>query len=124
MNNTNELVVDFVARGASPDEWLMVLVEQDPWSNDVEGELRRLQKRLYDCLDAIFDGKLAKKFPEIVGKDILIRLDCYNLPRTDVASFIDRFSAGIFAGGDYKAELMKKAFVRSVTFKADFDSIH
>ena len=55
--------VDFVARGETEGEWKMVLVEQGPWSGSIEDALQRIQKRLYDCLDAALDGQLAEKYP-------------------------------------------------------------
>jgi hypothetical protein len=38
-------VADFIAKGATPDEWKMVLVEEGPWTGAIENHLRRVQER-------------------------------------------------------------------------------
>jgi hypothetical protein len=115
--------IDFVARGEVPDEWQLVLVEQGPWPGPIEGELRRLQDRLYGTIDAALQGKVAEKYPESKGKNILIRLDGYNLPTREVAAFFDRFSKGVFSTPDYKEALQNSPFVRGITFQAKLESI-
>ena len=42
-------VVDFIAKGTTPDIWRMVLVEEGPW-DEITVELTRLQDRLYECM--------------------------------------------------------------------------
>lgn len=116
--------VDFIAQGASPDEWKMVLVEEGPWVGPIEAQLRRVQERLYDCIDAALDGKLAEKFPESSGKKVVIQLDCYNLPREEVSEFFDNFSKGVFSVDDYKKALAQSKFVSSISLEANFESIH
>jgi hypothetical protein len=115
--------VDFVARGATSGQWQMVLVESGPWE-DLEPNLRRIQERLYGCLDAALDGKLAERFPESLGKEVVIRLDCYNVPRDEVLAFFDRFSHGVVALADYKHALGPGKFVKRISFEVTFDSIH
>jgi len=115
-------VVSFIATGTSQGEYRMVLVEQGPWQGDIEGNLRRLQSRLYDCVDAALDGQLAEKFP--TAKNVTVELDCYNLPEDDVRPFFDRFVAGIFRLGDYENALKNSQFVDTIEFKISFDAIH
>lgn len=117
-------VVDFVARGDTPDEWQMVLVEEGPWEGPVTTQLRRVQDRLYGCLDAAVDGQLAVRFPESKGKQLVIRLDCYNVPEAEVAEFIERFSKGVLVTPDYERALNNNQYVRSVRFEVTFDSTH
>lgn len=124
MNNERTTVVDFVARGKTPDEWMMVLVEQGPWTDSIESQLRRLQDRLYGTIDAALQGKLAEKFPESKGKKIIIRLDGYNVPQAEVAAFFDRFSKGVLATPDHKHALKNNQFVKNVSFQANFESIN
>lgn len=102
----------------------MVLVEEGPWSEPIEDQLTRVQGRLYDCIDAALDGKLAEKFPESAGKNIVIQLDAYNLPRERVSEFFESFSEGIFLIDDYKTALVQSSFVKSISFEANFDAIH
>jgi len=116
--------VDFIARGESPSQWQMVLVEEGPWAAPIEGELRRVQERLYGCIDAALDGLLAEQFPESFGKEIVIRLDCYNLPKVEITEFFDHFSKGVFFIDNYREALAISEFVGSISFVVNFDSIH
>ncbi len=116
-------VVDFVARGDGPDEWKMVLVEEGPWNGSVETELRRVQDRLYGTVDAALDGQLAERFPESKGKRVIVQLDCYNCPGTEVSEFFDRFSKGVFATADYEQALDRSPFVSGIAFHLNLQAI-
>lgn len=122
MDNERTTLVDFVARGEMPDEWKMVLVEQGPWIGPVEAQLRRLQERLYGTIDAALDGQLAEKFPESMGKRIIVQLDGYNLPKTEVAEFFERFSKGVLRTADYQQALKSNRFVKAISFEINFES--
>jgi hypothetical protein len=124
MGNERTTLVDFVARGATPDEWKMVLVEQGPWTGPIENELRRLQERLYGTVDAALDGQLAEKFPESMGKKLIVQLDGYNLPQAEVSEFFARFSKGVFSTADYRQALTNSRFVKGITFELNFESIN
>lgn len=117
-------VVDFVARGEKAGEWLMVLVEEGPWQPPFEAQLRRLQNRLYGCIDVAIDGALAGKFPDSLGSNVIVRLDCYNVPREAVSDFFEKFIAGVFATGDYKAALEGSNYVKGLSFQLNFEAIH
>jgi len=119
MTGGEGIVVDFIARGETPDEWRMVLVEEGPWSNPEE-QLRRVQDRLFGCIDAAIDGQLVEKFPESMGKDIIIELDCYNIPQSDVRDFFESFSAGALEIPDYKRAFMRSPFVGKIGFRLNF----
>lgn len=124
MSKESTTVVDFIARGDSPGEWRMVLVEEGPWSSSIEAQLRRVQNRLYECVDAALDGQLAEKFPESSGQKIVIQLDCYNLPKEEVSEFFGKFSKGVFSTDDYREALEQSEFVKGISFEVNFDSIH
>lgn len=121
--NKTDVTVDFVARGATSDQWQMVLVESGPWAHP-GSQLRRIQDRLYGCIDAALDGKLAEKFPESIDKEIVVRLDCYNVPKDETLEFFNRFSRGVFTVGEYKSAISDSKFVKRITFEITFDSIH
>ena len=121
---TVNTTVDFIARGSTPEEWKMVLVESGPWRGPLDLHLRNLQERLYGCVDAALDGQLAEQFPESAGKSVVIQLDCYNLPKDEVQTFFTAFANGVFSIADYRAALTKSKFVKSISFDLTFDSIH
>ena len=102
----------------------MVLVEEGPWDEaDHEAHLRRVQDRLYECVDAAVDGRLAEKFPESAGQRVLIRLDGYNLPGAVVREFFDRFASTVLQLPDYAAALAKSEAVASIGFELQLSEL-
>jgi hypothetical protein len=119
-----DITIDFVARETDGSRFSMVLVEEGPWESvSVEAELRRVQSRLYGCLDAAIDGQLAEKFPESRGKPVTIRVDFYNVPEVPVREFFQRFSSGVLDAPSYREALATTEFVRGVSFEASFERI-
>jgi len=117
-------VIDFVAKSSDPNVWRIVLVEEGPWEpNEINTELRRVQNRLYDCVDAALDGQLANKFPATNGKVIKIQLDGYNLPETEMSEFFETFSENIFQIEDYAQALEKSKFVEGIIFQLNLEKI-
>ena len=115
-------IVDFVAKGESLGEWRMVLVEEGPWAGSADEQLRRIQGRLYGCIDAALDGQLGENFPESRGSHVVVQLDCYNVPQAAIQSFFEEFSSNVFLQEDYKAALQRCEFVRSMGFEVNFES--
>jgi hypothetical protein len=115
--------VDFVAAGDTRDAWRMVLVEEGPWAGSTDGQLRRVQRRMYGCIDAALDGLLAERFPESKGCLVVVRLDCFDVPRAEVDAFFQRFSSGVFSLDGYRQALEKNAFVRGIEFEISFDGL-
>ena len=112
------VTVDFVARGADPDSWHLVLVEQGPWpAAEVMSELRRVQDRLYACLDAALDGKVAERFPDSTGRRFTIRLDAYDLPEVEVRDFFNAFASQVLETPDYASALAASQWVSGVEFE-------
>jgi hypothetical protein len=122
MSGARTTVVDFVAKGDTAEEWKMVLVEEGPWAGSVEDHLRRVQARLYGCIDAALDGQLAAQFPESMGKRIVIQLDCYKLPKSEVTEFFGKFSGGVLSARDYSKALKESQFISGISFELNFDS--
>jgi len=102
----------------------MVLVEEGPWDASIEDQLRRIQRRLYGCLDAILDGQLAEKFPDSKGARVSIQLECFNVPRPEVEDFFDRFSSQVLLVDDYRRDLASNAYTSGIDFKIAFQNIH
>ena len=117
MTATPDFIVDFVTRGDTDEEWRMVLVEQGPWHPPFVNELRRLQDRLYECVEAALGGQLAVKFPESHGKRVVVQLDGYRLPATEVHAFFQRFAAGALATDEYRDALASCPFVSAISFE-------
>jgi hypothetical protein len=113
----SEVTVNFIAFNEAGDACEMVLVE-GPWQSDVEEHLRSLQDRMFGCLDAALDGLVAEQFPEARGKALVVRIDCYDVPRRDVEAFVDRFANGIATLPDYSTTA--SPFVSEFRFEVEF----
>jgi len=116
-----KVTIDFVAKGKDESEWLAVLVEEAGDSFDIDEFLYEFQDRLYNCLDAIIDGQLAEKFPDTKGRNIIIRVDCYKLPKAEIKEFFDDFSGGILTVPDYASALASSVYVNNINFVINFD---
>jgi hypothetical protein len=91
--------------------------EQGPWrAEDVDAHLRRLQDRLYDCVDVVLDGTFAEQYSEASGKPIVIRVDGYDLPEEAVRQFFGRFAGGVLQLPEYAAALAASKVVPSIAF--------
>jgi hypothetical protein len=113
-----QVAVDFVAREDDLSTWRMVLVEQGPWpTSAVKDQLTRIQDRLYTCIDAALDGALAQKYPDSRGKRLIIQLDGYDLPESQVRDFFTRFSSGVMKVPSYVSAFAAQAFVTQIGFE-------
>jgi hypothetical protein len=121
MSDRTDVTVDFVARGEEADQYRMILVEEGPWHGDTEANLRRVQDRLFGCVEAALEGLLAEKVPESIGKTVIVELDGYDLPERDIVEFFDAFSSGIFELEDYKGALTSSRYVSDVQFKLNLN---
>lgn len=120
----NSVTVDFVARGEDPQTWKLVLVEQGPWSEaEIQAQLRRVQERLYNCLDAALDGQVATRFPESLGGQITIRLDGYGLPEEEVRSFFEAFAKQVLQLPDYASALASTQNVGGIDFELSLEDL-
>jgi hypothetical protein len=119
-----EVTIDFIAKNDDESEWSLVLVEQGPWSaEETSDELRRLQDRLYGCIDAAIDGQVAEAYPASNGKSVVIRLDGYDLPDEEVQSFFAKFSESVLEIPDYKNALSNNSYVKSIAFAVNLSDL-
>jgi hypothetical protein len=116
------VTIDFVAFDDERDACLLVLVEEGPWTGMVEDHLAALQDKLYGYLEAALDGKVAERFPRAANMKVVIKVDCYNVPRKEVDEFMDRFSEGVFGIPDFSPS--SSPWVRSFEFEVNHDNIH
>lgn len=118
-HDMSEVMVNFIAFNEARDTCEMVLVE-GPWDSDIEDHMRSLQDRMFGCLSAALDGHLAAQFPEAKGLNVLIRVDCYDVPHDEVKAFFRRFADGIAAMPDYST--VGSPYVRQLLFEISFDT--
>ncbi len=113
-----DLTVNFIAKEPDNSRWRMVLVEEGSWlPSEMQRNLRRIQDRLYHCIDVALDGGLWRLYPDSYGKPLTVQLDGYGLPETEVREFFDRFSAEVLATPDYASALQGNPYVSSIDFE-------
>ena len=89
----------------------LYLVEEGPWPRDDTDRLQALQKRRYDAVEAVAVGKLVERFPDSKGRNVCIRLDCYDVPAAPVDSLFGKFEEFLRASPEWSTDC------RSVTFE-------
>jgi len=116
------VTIDFVTFDDERDACLLVLVENGPWTGLVEDHLRALQDRLYGCLEAALEGQVAERFTRSANMKVVVRVDCYGVPREEVDEFMKRFSEGVLDLPDFSTS--SSPWVRSFEFEVNHDNIH
>jgi hypothetical protein len=115
-----DVTVNFIAFDETRDTCLMVLVE-GPWNGSTEEHLRSLQDRMFGCLEAALHGQLAQQFPDAMGKAVVVRVDCYDVPRKEVDEFVTRFADGVGALPDYATDA--SPYVTEFRFEVNHDTL-
>src|SRR5713226_1754799 len=114
---TRRLTIDLVTERPSDGAFILILVEEGPWkAGETQVQLRRIQDRLYDCVDAAVDGHLAAKYPDSHGRPVVIQLDCYDTPDRPVREFMKRFASSIANSEEVQGDLAAQGFVASIGF--------
>jgi hypothetical protein len=117
---TRRLVIDLITERPSDGAFVLVLVEEGPWElSQTESQLRRIQDRLYDCVDAAVDGHVARLYPESRMRPFVIRLDCYDTPDQPARDFVARFAEAIAASEEINRDMASQGFVRSLQFEVN-----
>lgn len=113
-----QVTVDFVARDQAHGGWSLILIEEGPWDPaTISDHLKRIQDRLYECLDAALDGAVTTQFPESRGKPLMIRLDAFNVPEAELRGFFDRFAREVPKLPDYAKGLREQQHFPTVSFE-------
>ena len=112
--------IDLVTYDPKRDAHILVAVEQGDGSTDC---LRRLQERLHDYVEIAVDGFLAEKYPESKGKSVVIRLDCYDVPREICEQFFFRFAEHIHASPEIQAAIAKHRHIKDIDFEFNWRRI-
>lgn len=121
--STHHVKIDVISE--TPDgSWVLILVEEGPWpDDDLIPNLRRIQERLYGCIDVAIDGHLASLHPESKGKPVVVRLDCYDTPDAPVRDFVGRFASYVGQAADIQGDLKAKGFIASLRFEYQWGTL-
>jgi hypothetical protein len=95
---TTSVTISHVTHDPATDEWVLYLVEDGPWptsEKDWPHTLRRIQKRVYDAIDVVVDGQLAKRFPDSLKKAVRVQIDSPSGIPSPLAGLIVRFQQAL-----------------------------
>jgi hypothetical protein len=84
--------------------YCLYLVEEPPVVGEFIDRLRSIQSRLYEAVEAVIQGNIAKIYPESVGRKIYLRLCCYDLPRDSLDQLFARFTTIMRTHEEWKAQ--------------------
>ena len=113
-----QVKIDVVTKHPETGVFAMILVETGPWTPGAEeAELRRIQGRLYDCVDVAVDGHLAAEYPDSRGCPVRIQLDTYDIPEGLVRPFFDRFAEHVTTWSEVQQAIQAKQNVKSIMFE-------
>jgi hypothetical protein len=119
----NKLTIDLITE-KQDGKYVLVLVEQGPWkSKDVAIRLRTVQDRIYNCIDAAIDGHIASRYPDSKGRHLVIRLVCYNTPKTDISELFCKLTKYIRNSDEYQNAINNSAFIKSIDFEMNLRQI-
>jgi hypothetical protein len=115
---TQRVKIDVVTEHPATGVFALILVETGPWKAGTEdAELRRIQARLYDCVDVAVDGHLAATYPKSLGRPVRIQLDTYDIPEGLVRPFFDRFAEHVRTWPEVQQAIQAKHNVTSLAFE-------
>jgi hypothetical protein len=63
--------------------------ELGPWDGS-RLRLQRIQTRFNHYLSFALDGELLRRFPDLAGKSVHVRIDCDHVPDPVSSAFLDR----------------------------------
>jgi hypothetical protein len=81
--------IDLMTLSPSGDVLNLVMTELGPWDGSSD-RLLRIQTRLNDYLSFALDGDLGRRFPELAGKKVHVRIDCDCVADAVSSAFLDR----------------------------------
>jgi hypothetical protein len=116
--DSQQVKIDVVTEHPETGVFAIILVETGPWAPGAEeAELRRIQGRLYACVDVAVDGHLAAKYPNSKGRPVRIQLDTYDIPEGLVRPFFDRFADHVTAWSEVQQAIQAKRNIESIMFE-------
>jgi hypothetical protein len=83
----NPNVVDLVTHDPKTDEYIVIMIEDRPWSDSPE-QLDQLLAKINNYVHFVEDGGLVQNFPQAQGKAVRIQIDCNSPSNGESAKLI------------------------------------
>ena len=100
------------------DTVILKLIETGPWTeNRFDLEFERFQERIYNCVLYATGGHLSERNPKTIGKKVIIRVECTDLPMEDISVALKGIDETFSEGGDNYEYLRDNLNISSVEFE-------
>lgn len=84
-------VIDLVGQDAS-GRVLVIMIESRMWGAEAAQSLQ-LKTKIDNYVAFILNGQLTRHYPQVTGRQVLIQLNCQELPNGEFAEIIDNARA-------------------------------
>jgi hypothetical protein len=92
-------IVDFVSIDQGTDALMLTISDHLPWGDEEGPHLQLLQSKLNACLRFIESGELVAKYPEALGRDIVVNIVARYPPSSKATMFLEHADTAIQAAG-------------------------
>lgn len=83
----NPMIVDLIEQDPSTGRVVLAMFERRPWGA-VPQQLRQIEEKINRYLGYVLEGHLGQQYPQYVGRNVLIRLDCLEEPHGESTRFV------------------------------------
>lgn len=83
----NPAIVDLIAWDPASERVVLAMLERRPWGSHAL-QLRQIEEKINRYLGYVLDGHIGQHYPQYVGKNVCIRLDCADAPTGEAERFV------------------------------------
>ena len=94
----NPAIIDLITLDKASDTVVLVMVERRTWGA-VDEQLKQIEEKVNRYMGYVLDGFLAEQYPQYIGKDVRIRLDCAEAPTGEAARFVEAMTDAVESHG-------------------------
>jgi hypothetical protein len=90
----NPAIIDLITLDKTSDTVVLVMLERRAWGAAAE-QLKQIEEKVNRYMGYVLDGFLAEQYPQYIGKDVRIRLDCAEAPHGESARFVEAMTDAV-----------------------------
>jgi hypothetical protein len=87
----NPKIMDLIRLDAANGNVVLVMYERRSWGLGAH-QFKEIEEKINRYMGYVLDGFLTQQYPQYVGKNVEIRLECAHAPTPEVLPFIDAAS--------------------------------
>jgi len=84
----NAMLLDLIAVDPATDRVVLTMIERRTWGADAR-QFQQIEEKINRYMGYVLDGFLTQQYPQYVGKNVEIRLECAQPPTPEMLPFID-----------------------------------